>query len=290
MKLSDLKRLAIFGSVVDQGSFAAAARRLHLARSAVSEQVAALEASLGKRLLNRTTRQMALTPEGREIYERARTLNTVITDLAALSNSEAPRGRVRITTTHDFADKWLIPRLAVFNTRYPEIRFDLILSESPIDLIKTGIDLAIRIGRPRDASLVTRPISRENPLVIASREYIKERGMPATVEDLPSHTWILMEQLNTNNGVTLSGPDGTREFLPSDYHLTDSPQTARIMIEAGMGIGFHLPTLVEKQLKNGALKTILPEWREEQLTYSVVYPSRRFVPMRTRYVIDHLLS
>ena len=290
MKLSDLKRLAIFGSVVEQGSFTAAARRLHLARSAVSEQVAALEASLGKRLLNRTTRQIALTPEGREIYERARTLNTVISDLAALSDSEAPRGRVRITTTHDFADKWLIPRLAVFNTRYPEIRFDLILCESPVDLIKSGIDLAIRIGRPRDASLVARPISRENPLVIASREYIEARGMPATVEDLPLHTWILMEQLNPNNRVTLSGPAGTREFSPKDYHVTDSPQTARIMIECGMGIGFHLPTLVDEQLKNGALEIVLPEWQEEQLSYSVVYPSRRFVPMRTRYVIDYLLS
>lgn len=288
--LGHLRRLAIFAAVVDQGSFASAAKQMGMSRSSVSEQVALLESALEFRLLQRTTRQLSLTTEGAAVYDRARVLSRVVTDVSALTEQDVPGGRVRLTTTTDFAAHWLVPRLALFHKLFPNIYVDLILSDNPLDLIAENIDLAIRIGRPRDAMLIARPIRREAPQVIASQTYVETFGEPTSIEELARHTWILIAQINPGNRVALNGEGGTVEFVPDNYHLSDSPLVARVMIESSMGIGFHLPGMVESQLQRGSLRILLPEWREEQLTYSIVYPSRHNIPLRTRRLIDFLVD
>ena len=290
MKLNDLKRLAIFSHIVEQGSLTAAARHLRMGRSAVSEQLTALEASLGIRLLNRSTRNITPTVEGQAIYQQARRINDVLISVTELTEKEEPKGRVCVTATYDFAERWLIPTLPALLEHYPDIRLDLRLSDTPVDLITSGVDLAFRIGRPRDENLIARPIARENPIAIASQRYINKRGIPSQPDELSSHTWVLLEHLNQNNKVTLTGPEGTYEFSPEDYHFADSPIAARVMIECGLGIGLHLPNMVQAQLHNGELVKILPEYHEEMLTYSLVYPSRKHLPMRTRCVIDFFLN
>ncbi len=156
--LLQLKRLAIFATVVEQGSFAKAAELLQMSRSSVSEQVALLEEALKVRLLQRTTRQLTLTTDGQAVYPQAAQLNQALRQVNELVTQEQPQGRIRITTTADLALDWLNPKLQAFRALYPQIYVDLVLTDHELDLIAGQLDLALRIGYLKDDSLVVRPL------------------------------------------------------------------------------------------------------------------------------------
>lgn len=287
---SHLKHMAIFVTVVEAGSFAAAARKLNSSRSRVSEQVAQFEAASGMRLLHRSTRQLALTAEGEKVYEKAKLLPQLLNEIEAIGSPAEPSGRVAISTTHDIAIKHLIPVLDEFQHQFPKVQVDLIISDQKLDLIAEQIDLAIRIGLPNDDSLIGRVMYEERSALYASPAYLKEHGTPKSLDDLAKHKWVAISQMSQSGEQSLIYQDNPVHIKPESYQLTNSPLVAQSLTLAGHGIGVLLPVTVKKECEAGQLIPIGLGVSSFSAVFTLVYPSRRQVPARTRSLIDFLLS
>lgn len=287
---SHLKALAVFASVVECGSFAEAARRLGSSRSRVSEQVAGLEASLDVRLLQRTTRQLMLTDEGNAVFPHAKKCHEILHGIDEELRQTAPKGRVSITVTNDIAHKFLLPLLPEFKRRYPEIDLHIVSSDDKLDLIAQNIDVGIRIGLPRDDSLVGRVLYQEQFALYASPDYLKKYGEPKTIAELNNHTWILLSQLNSRIMHYLMLDNTPIDVTPKHYELCNSPHLVQEMVKAGLGISTLLPSTVQKEVASNELIRIFPSLGSETLLFTLVYPSRKHVPSRTRALIDYLVE
>lgn len=290
IEFSHLRLLAIFATVVECGSFAAAARKLHSSRSRISEQVAQLEADLGVRLLQRSTRQLTITHEGQQVYEQARQLPEILQGVEAVTSPPTPSGRVAITMNHDIAHKYVLPVLADFQQQFPQVQLDLILDDSRRDLIGEQIDLAIRIGLPKDDSLIARVLHEERFMLCASPEYLAAAGIPKTVKDLQQQRWIIMNQPNHTDVQYLRQHNKPFEIKPQQYIRCNSPLMMQQMAVNGLGICAILPSTVQREIEEGKLIQLMPSITSEALLFSLVYPSRRQVPTRTRVVIDYLIQ
>jgi len=191
---SHLRLIAIFATVVETGSFAAAARKLLSSRSRISEQVAKLEIDLGVRLLQRSTRQLKMTGEAEQVYAQARQLPEVLRAIESISMPAIPNGRVSVTMNHDIGHKYFLPLMSAFQQAHPQVHLDLVLDDARLDLINEQIDLAIRIGIPKDEALIARPMHEERLAIFASPDYLNEHGTPKTIKELSNHCWILLNQ------------------------------------------------------------------------------------------------
>ena len=291
--LSQLKRLVIFAKVVELGSFSQAAKALNLNRSGVSEQVALLEKYLNTQLLHRTTRTLSLTTEGEQILQEAnqiaQSLQTVHDKL--LNNDVS--GIIRINATHDFAIHWLSPKLKVFQQQYPDIAFDLVLSDSPIDLLEQKIDLALHIGSsPDDSSLISEPLLREHLQIFASPEFLNNYSNTDSLEDLLKMPWILLKQMMNSKGLPLLSTNSSINFNlnPPRAHRVDSPIVMIEQIKMGLGVGLVFPSIVHREIKNGELVQILPDWHSNEMLFSVLYSTRRQMPIRVKTFLDFLTA
>lgn len=289
---SHLKLLAIFSSVVEAGSFASAARKLKSSRSRISEQVAQLEADLGVRLLQRSTRQLNTTDEGQQVYQQAKQLPNILQSIEAISMPEEPSGRVAITMNHDIAHKYVLPTLAGFQERYPKVQLDLILDDSRVDLISEQVDLAIRIGIPKDDSLIARIMHEERFILCASPTYLNNLGIPKNKSDLEKLRWITLHQGNKElrDVQYLQKSGKSYEIKLTDFYRCNSPLMVQQMTLQGLGISALLPSTVKEALDTGKLIHVMPSISSESMVFSLVYPSRRQVPQRTRVLIDYLLA
>lgn len=287
---SHLRLLAIFATVIETGSFAAAARKLNTSRSRISEQVAALEADLGIRLLQRSTRQLTITAEGERVYQQASALDDILKEVEAVATPPQPSGRVAITMNHDIAHKYVLPVLEDFRQRYPQIQLDLILDDDRRDLIGEQIDLGIRIGFPKDDSLVARILHEERFGLFASPAYLHRAGTPTTLDELASLRWITLLQTSQSGIQRLKMDHQTVEIRPGDACRCNSPLMVQQMVIAGLGVGLLLPTTVRDAVAAGQLVPIMPSLHSDPLVFALVYPSRKQVPLRTRALIDYLLQ
>ncbi|PLW78347.1 LysR family transcriptional regulator [Cohaesibacter celericrescens] len=285
-----LKPLAIFSSVVDEGSFAGAARTLRTSRSRVSEQITQLEEDLGVRLLQRSTRKLSLTEEGRRIYEKARTLSRVLEETHEIASQEKPSGRVSITTPHDIGVSQLLPALASFRNRYPDVVLDIILNDNRLDLIQEGIDMALRVGLPKDDSLIGRVLYEESFSLFASPDYLAANGTPTTVQELAKHRWICLTHVSPRGVHQLYRDDELTTLQSSQFEVCNSPLMMIRMALANMGIAQIFPSTIRQELARGQLVPVMPELKGPSMLFSLVYPSRKQMPLRTRALIDHLMS
>lgn len=288
--IQHLKALAVFSTVVDTGSFAAAARQLATSRSRVSEQITQLEEDLGVRLLQRSTRKLSLTEEGRLIHQKARTLSRVLEETREIATQETPKGRVSITTTHDVGVSQLLPALTTFRRSYPQVEIDVILSDDRLDLIAEGIDVGLRVGLPRDDSLIGRVFYEDRFALFASADYLAEHGMPRDIAALANHHWISLARHNPHGVSRLYRGEELVTIEARHYESCNSPLMMIKMCEAGMGIAQLFPSTVRAEVKSGKLVQLMPELHGAQMLFSLVYPSRKQLPMRTRALIDHLLG
>lgn len=288
MQLNDLKRLLIFVQVVSTGSFTDAAKRLKLPRSSVSEQISALEKSLGMRLLQRTTRKLSLTHEGKQVFDHAQSIQGMVNQIDTLGDSSEAFGVVKITITTDLAELWLIPLLIAFNKKHPDIYVQLIVNDFSLDLVAEEIDLALRVA-PKDnnLSLVGRTLKEEPLCLYASTAYLEKYGMPQE-ENLLQHHWITLQQVSPNGELLLQANQPHKIKL-AHYHETNSPQLLRVMVEQGIGIGLMLPSIVKNQIKQGFVQRVLPHYCSPTFQISLVYPSRQ-LPLRTRLLADYLVN
>lgn len=287
--LTQLKRLVIFAHVVEQGSFVRCANLLTMNRSGVSEQIAQLESYLGVRLLHRTTRKLMLTTEGERVYRYAKSIRDDYQALIDDLHTERIAGRIRLTAVHKFAVQWLNPRLKTFTDQYPEITIDVMTADSPLDLVENNIDLAIRIGQLHDSSMVARPLFKEPLILLATPELIQQYGEPKNIDSLIDYPWILLSELSPDYTITLFRDDEIEHLVPKKYHLCNSPLVGISQIQCGMGVGLVLPSRVAGELRSGELVRLLPDWQSYELTYSIVYSSRKQMPKRVRLLLEFLL-
>lgn len=282
----------VFVRVAESGSFSAVARELGVTQPAVSRQVSALETHLGARLLQRTTRSLALTSDGMDLLGHARAvLEAVERAEGAVGRRHAgPAGLVRVASSVTFGRVVIAPRLPVLLARYPALEVDLRLDDRPSDLVHDGIDIAIRVGEITEASLIARRMGAVTRHVMASVDYLARHGTPTTLDQLAEHECVLLELSAHPNVWRLQSPQGVRDVPVHGRFRTDSVEAARVAVNAGMGLGLMSNWLMQAELAAGTVISILPDWTPPVSTVHAVYPAQRNLAPRTRAVMDFLVA
>jgi len=286
-----LADIAVFVRVVERGSFTRAAEELELSRAVVSKYLTRLEERLGARLLHRTTRRLALTEAGAALFEASRGALERIDEAedAVAKFQKAPRGRLRVSAPMGFGILYLGSAVADFLRANPEVSIDLRLDDRYVNLLEEGVDLAIRIGRLTDSSLVARKLASDEPIVIASPAYLAENGEPETPADLAAHNCLHYAYLSTANVWRFKGPDGreTSVAVTGNTRVNNGNIECE-MAAAGLGLA-HVPTFyAAPYLRDGRVKRVLPRYRLEELGVYAVYPQRSHVPPKVRAFVEFL--
>jgi len=289
--MQNLTEIAVFVKVVDASSFTAAAEALGMTQPVVSKAVTRLEERLGARLLNRTTRRLSLTEAGAELYRRS------VGALAGIEDAEIeiarfqtePRGTLKISAPMSFSIVHLGPALAAFLERYPGVHVDLTLDDRHVDLVEDAFDLAIRIGRLQDSSLVARRIAPVRQVVCASPRYLARRGEPERPEDLIEHDCLLYAYLSTPREWRFTGPEGENIVVPiRGPLLSNNGLVSRDTAVAGGGIVMLPAFYLGDQLRSGQLKPILCQFRPLDIAVYAVYPERRNLSPKVRAFVDFI--
>ena len=287
----DLNSMAVFARVVEENGFTQAAQRLGLSKSAVSKHVSQLEDRVGARLLQRTTRRISLTDVGAAFYERcARILAEVQeAELAVSRLQSAPRGTLRLSAPMSFGRSHLGPAIAEFLQLYPELHIEMDMSDRVVDLVDEGYDLAVRIARLTDSSLIARRLCAAPRVICASPAYLATRGTPQRPTDLTSHNCLLYSYLST--GDTWHFPtDGGEDVA---VHVTGNlrANNGDVLLEgamAGLGIAGAPAFMAEPALADGRLVEILKPYRDFGAAVHAVYPHNRHLSVKVRAFIDFL--
>ncbi|MFK0089786.1 LysR family transcriptional regulator [Pseudomonas sp. NPDC090755] len=290
-----LGSIELFCLAAETGSFTAAANQAGVTPAAVSRSVARLEERLGVRLFVRTTRQMRLTEGGRGYYEHCRQALTQLIDAEReVSGAQAvPAGLLRISLPTPYAHYRLLPRLPQFRQRYPQVRIDVHVSNRNIDFAEEGYDLAIRGRAPADSRLVARRLEEAELVVVATPDYLRRAGVPATPDDLLGHECIQFELPSTGRTTTWSFQVGGRlvEMQTSGSYtcLEDFLATATL-VKNGAGLMQAYRFTVQQELESGQLVEVLGDYGGTSRPFMLIYPHARHVPLRVRAMIDFLLQ
>ncbi len=289
--MDQLAAMRVFARVVETGNFTRAANALNIPKTTVTNMVQGLEAHLRTTLLNRTTRRVMVTTDGALYYERATQLLSEIDELdSSLSNANVqPSGRLRVEMAGVFADEIIIPNLCDFHERFPLIRLDIGVGDRLVDYIAENVDCALRVGNLRDQSLIARKVSELDFITCASPGYIERFGIPQQPEDLEIDHYCV-GYLNASAGqvMSMAFDNGIRstEITPRYIVSANDARTYQNAILAGMGVGQLVPFSIRKEIKEGKLVQILPEWKSEAMPIYIVYPQTRHVTNKVRVFVD----
>ena len=290
-----LNEMSVFSQVVDSGGFSAAARVLGLNTSAVSRHVSRLEAHLGGRLLHRTTRSLALTELGGQVYAACTRMLGTAREIHALAGSYSarPNGVIRLTAPVVFGQVWLAPRLPGFLERYPEVDVRLTLVDRTVDLIEEGIDLAIRIARELAPGLAARTLCAMRYVLVASPAYLARQGLPATPEALAAHRCSHLGYGAFGEAWTMKrGETSAHVTVPARLTINNSAAILAL-VEAGGGIGLVPDFTARAALDAGRVQQVLPEWEfcaPYTGTVHAVYTPGPHLALKVRALIDHLAN
>jgi LysR family transcriptional regulator for bpeEF and oprC len=292
--MQSLQQLAAFAETAKHGSFAAAARETGSAPSTLAKAVARLEQSLGVKLFHRTTRQVSLTPDGERLFGRCQRLLAEVEDLHADASGvrDAPSGTLRIDMPIVLGRRLMLPLLARMSQRHPALSLDVRLQDSYVDLVKEGIDVAVRVGVLKDSGLVARRFGTQGLVLVASPAYLERHGTPKRIDQLAAHGALLFRMPST-------GKDRPWQFRQRGQPVELHP-ASRVRINDGEGLveaarlGLGLAQLpdyfVREELARGELVEVLPSSRPAPMPVSIVYPGARLVPQRVRVLIEELES
>ena len=286
--------IAIFAAVVREGSFTRAADKLELSTSQVSKCVNRLERTLGARLLHRTTRRLRLTEAGSALYENSATALAAIDEakLAVSKLQGAPRGTLRVSSSVAFGCMQLPRIVRELTAQYPELDLELVLEDRHVDLVREGIDVAVRItGEAPDSGLVYRRLAPNRQVICASPAYIERRGLPRTPQDLAGHDCIAHSARATPRVWHLTGPDGGQVSVQINGRpMINSALAVRQAALEGLGIIELNSYLVGEDVVAGRLVRLLPQYRPKALHFYAVYAERRFLAPKVRVFVDALLA
>lgn len=288
----DLQQLSSFLAVVRAGSFVGAADACGLSKAAVSRHVADLERHLGVRLLHRTTRRLSLTDDGQRFHARAVELAAALEELeseTASSGGEAS-GVLRVNAPLSFGNLHLAPLWPRFIAENPRVALDLTLNDRVVDLVEEGYDVAIRISNRLDPQLVSRRLATTRIVLCASPGYIEAHGVPRHPADLAQHCVFAYAYWATGDDWTFDGKEGKVSVRVSPRIHTNSGDTCRVAALEHQGIILQPDFIVGNDLRNGALIELMPEYRSITLGIHAVYATRKHLPMKTRRLIDFLVS
>jgi DNA-binding transcriptional LysR family regulator len=292
----EIVSMVVFARVVQTGSFTAAAAKLGVSKSVVSERLSALEDQLKVKLLHRTTRKLALTPDGAGLYERCAAIVTAADEAAAVAAGagDAPRGVLRVEAPIVFAQEYMAEPLAAYLDRFPDVRVELTMRDRMIDLVEEGVDLAIRIAeRPQGTGLVARKLAADRTVLCASPEYLARRGTPRAPADLEQHDCLIYSLLNVTAEWRFDEGDAAAPpatALARGRFTAASGAMLRRAALAGMGLAVLPRFMVADDLAAGRLRAVVDSFRGVELGIYAVYPQARRVPSKVRELVDLLVT
>jgi DNA-binding transcriptional LysR family regulator len=282
--------MTVFARVVEGRSFSTAARKLGMSVSAVTKLIAALEDEVGTQLLNRTTRQVAVTEYGQKFYERSVKILAEVEDAESSlrADNASPRGRIRAVVPLSFGRITLVPQLPAFFIRYPELTLDLSFSDRAVDLVAEGYDVAVRTGKNADSTLIARQLLYSEQVTVAAPSYLARSGTPQKPADLNRHNclvgrfgpdWAFVERDGREITVRVAG-----NLI---VHSGDALREAAV---AGLGIAQGTHWLMRKDLKAGTVKQILSAYAAPGAPICALYPANRHLPAKVRAFVDFLVE
>ncbi|NMO19258.1 LysR family transcriptional regulator [Pyxidicoccus fallax] len=294
MKRAQLDEIFAFMSVVDAGSFVGGGRAIGLTRSAAGKALARLESRLGVRLLNRTTRHLSLTDDGRVFHEHC------LQVVAALDEAEAsvgqrtgtPRGVLRLTVPDAFGRLHVLPLLRDYLRTWPEVQAEVSFTDRAADIIEEGYDLAVRINASStDTRLVSRLVAQHRAVICAAPSYLAAHGRPETLEELATHDCLIFSSRTRRQSWRLRPKGGSWVKVEGRSRLRlDSGEALRDAAVAGLGIAALPGFLVDEDLASGRLEALLPSFEREAVRIMAIYPSKRHLPAKVRRFIDLMVE
>ncbi|WP_185803406.1 LysR family transcriptional regulator [Pontivivens nitratireducens] len=288
-----LAEMEAFIAVVDQGGFTDAARKLNISKSAISKHVSSLEARLGARLLNRTTRRVSPTEIGLAYYDKAGRVLSEAGDADAMVSAmqSEPRGELRLSVPVGFGTTHVSEAVAAFLLQYPDVSIHMTMDDRFVELVAEGFDLAIRIGNMPDSSLRARKLGAATGLLVASPEYLARRGTPQTIDELAAHDLLHYSNLSTGNFWRLVSETGVEKQVRAGGKLTvNNGESLLRAVEAGLGISSVPTFIIRDSIAQGRTVEILPNVRKPQLGIYAVYPPGRFPQPKLRAFVEFMAS
>ncbi|MFL9885743.1 LysR family transcriptional regulator [Paraburkholderia agricolaris] len=291
--MNQLQSMRVFVKVADLGSFVGAAGALDLSTAVVTRHVADLEARLGTRLLNRTTRRLSLTESGRTYLERVR---HILDDLEGVeqmvvARNHEPVGTLRIVAPVVFGLHSLAPVVQSYAQRYPDVVPDVTLADRNVDLVEEGFDVGIMVARQmRSASIVTRRLTTGYMTVCATPAYLEQHGTPVRPEDLLTHPCLSRPAEQGGDEKVFTGPQGEVRVRPTNAIAANNTEMLRQFALLGMGVAILPSYLIGRDLASGRLVPLLGDYRLPQIEITIAYPSRLHLPAKVRTFIDHLVA
>ncbi|MDR6291246.1 DNA-binding transcriptional LysR family regulator [Inquilinus ginsengisoli] len=288
-----LERMRSFIRVAERGSLSAVAREFGVGQSTVTRHLRELEEAVGVPLLSRTTRRVTLTDEGSRYYADCVQILRLVDQAGdeARATRGAAAGTIRISCTSAFGVLHVGRLIFAFQDRYPEIGIDLSLTDEYVDLVREGVDIALRLGPLTDSSMKLRALGRSRRLMVAAPAYLAVRGRPAVPQDLAGHEGIRMTNIAGSDTLALEGADGERHAVPFGGRFrVDHGLAAREALVAGRGIGPAHRWLVDDLLADGRLEAILPGYEPPPVPLSMLIVPERAGIARVRLLVDFLID
>lgn len=289
-----LNGIGVLSAIIDSGSFAGAGEILDMTQSGVSRSVARLEARLGIRVFDRTTRSVTLTDEGRRFYEQIMPLLAGLEEAASsvAEGRTAVRGRLRVTVDPFFSRLVLGPQLGAFIERYPDLQLELITRHQLGDMIADGFDLAVRFGQPRSSTLVARKLFETRILTVAAPSYLKKHGRPLTPNELTSHSCVQFRDPETGRPFEWEFHKGRKKIVvpTSGQLMVNDAGTLHSICLAGLAVAQTMEFGVGSMLADGRLVDLFPDWPDERFPLYALYPSRHHLPAKTRAFLEFVIT
>ena len=291
MKIENIADLRVVIHAARLGSLSAASRALGITPAAASAALKRLEAQLGTRLFERSTRALRLTQSGQLMIDYATRAFDLLAEAESQMDSEhsALHGEIRVAAPSDLARTTLLPWIDEFLALHPEVSLSLLVGDQPLDVIRDEIDLAIRYGEPRDSRIVARKLLDTGPVLCGAPSYLQQRGIPVVPLDLSSHNCLVFQRGGKpySNWRFGKGGSWTEIHVAGDRYCDDA-SLARAWAIAGAGLIYKTEIDVRSDLAAGALIRLLPDWETEAYPLYALLPSARFVPNRVRRFVDFI--
>ncbi|MFD2229236.1 LysR family transcriptional regulator [Alkalimarinus sediminis] len=288
ISFEQLKSMVVFAQVVEQGNLSAAAKHVGLSRAVISYHIKKLESQLGVKLLNRSTRSIALTEAGAEYYESCR----IIAEQAAIANQKIenlknePEGLLKITCPVNVGLQMIVPALNRFRALYPKIELDLMLTDEVVNIMQEGIDLAIRGAPLPDSGLQASKLSSLSMCLCGSPEYFKKHGRPTSPAELEQHSWVIYKL--TSDIISLSKGSRSYSIKVKGSIRTNNAAARTAFIEGGHGLG-RIPVYdAWPKIKSGALEQVLEDYELSNIDIYGVFPPGSAGSKKLRLLIDFL--
>lgn len=288
--MDTIRSLRCFARAVELGSLSAVAREESTTQPTVSKIIAALERELGVRLLERSTTSLQATPQGMRFYQRALGVLAEYQEAVAEARgqTETPAGLIRVNAPAAFGQFCLNAMLAPFLARHPQVDIELILDDRMVDLIKEGVDIAVRQGRELPPDAIARLAGSSPRQLVASPDYLRAHGKPKQPQELARHDYIRFAWLADGDLLTLHNGEHTETVPTRGRYRVNHALAIREALAAGGGIGLCPLWLVHDLLDSGALVRVLPRWHGQEQPLHLLSPSRRYQPLRARLLLDYL--